>query len=114
MRFAFVSRHVPNQSQIDLAAQQGITLEHIGDRDAFSFPAEEIASLGYKGVVVVHPMAALAAYRDGLAVGVFDNVNRAPVGAPPNFETTQFVVISPRDSSYHCPTCANACGEHCR
>jgi len=93
MNFAFVSRHVPTQGQIELAASKGITLEHVGDRDAFAFPSDEILGLGFVGVVVVHPLAALIAYRAGLSVGVFNNVNRAPIGEPPRFETTDFVVI---------------------
>jgi len=36
MRFAFISRHTPTSGQVKLAADQGITLVTIGDRDAFS------------------------------------------------------------------------------
>ena len=91
-KFAFVSRHVPTEGQIDLAAKSGIELTHLGDQDAFAFPASKIRDMGYVGVVVVHPQAALTAFTSGLAVGVFNNVNRAPVGERPQFETTDLVV----------------------
>jgi len=111
MKFAFVSRHVPTQGQIELAASKGIILEHIGDRDAFAFPVDAIKAAGYVGVVVVHPWAALSAFRDGLSVGVFNNVNRAAVGEPPRFETTDFCVADAK--GWHCETCANSLGELC-
>ena len=91
MKFAFVSRHNPTESQVKLASEKGIELVHVGDRDAFSFPASEFKG-GYQGVVVVHPLAALTAFTAGLHVGVFNNVNRAPVGEKPQFETTDLVV----------------------
>lgn len=92
MKFAFVSRHLPTESQLQLASKSGIELVHVGDRDAFAFPASEFKDGGYEGVVVVHPLAALTAFTAGLHVGVFNNVNRAPVGEKPQFETTDLVV----------------------
>lgn len=69
-------------------ADHGFAIEHVGDRDAFAFPAGEIRSAGFIGVVVVHPQAAITAFIAGLHVAVFNNINRAPVGQPPQFETT--------------------------
>jgi len=94
--FAFVSRHEPSLAQLDLARAAGIELTHIGDRDAFAFPASELKAQGYVGVVVVHPQAALTAFQAGLEVGVFNNVNRASVGEKPQFETTNMVVSDPQ------------------
>ncbi len=88
MKFAFISRHVPTQGQIELAAQKGIELVHVGDRDAFSVSHEEFKS--FDGVVVVHPAMALRLLNTHNQVGVFNNVNRAPVGEKPQFETTEF------------------------
>lgn len=111
LKFAFVSRHVPTASQLDLAAAKGVVLEHVGDRDAFAFPVDEIRSAGFAGVVVVHPWAALTAFRAGLSVGVFNNVNRAAVGEPLRFETTDFHIADA--TGWHCATCANSLGELC-
>lgn len=109
--FAFVSRHTPTQSQIGMALEKGIELKHVGDRDAFAFSAAPLIADGFEGVVVVHPWAALQAFIGGLAVGVFNNANRAPLGMPPQFEATEFHVRE--QSHYHCDTCANSCGEFC-
>lgn len=93
MKFAFISRHVPNQTQIDLAAQKGIELVHVGDRDAFSVSHDEFRS--FDGVVVVHPAMALRLLTTMNMIGVFNNVNRAPVGEKPQFEATQFHIFEP-------------------
>lgn len=97
-RFAFVSRHVPTAAQTTMAAAQAVLLEQVGDRDAFAFPAAELLAAGFSGVVVVHPAAALTALLAGLAVGVFNNVNRAPLGSPPQFETTELRLFEPQTS----------------
>jgi len=81
-RFAFISRHVPTQRRHELAAEQGITLVHVGDVDAFrgDFAAlrlwwdvlqsadgwRETGDRGwqeppFEGCIVVHPAAALRA-----------------------------------------------------
>ncbi len=88
---AFISRHAPTAEQIALAEEQGFTLHHVGDADAFTvtngFVYEASARLGlaFRGVVVVHPAAALRLCSEFM-VGVFENANRAPAGAPPQFE----------------------------
>lgn len=91
-KFAFVSRHVPTNSQISLASAKGIELVHVGDRDGFTLNPLDFIEAGFKGVVVVHAQAAIACYKSGLAVGVFNNINRAPLGEKPSFETTELVV----------------------
>ena len=86
MQFAFISRHNPTDSQITLAAEQGIELVHIGDHDAFTVSPDFVLDAGpFEGVVVVHPAAALR-LADTFLVGVFENANRAPVGERPQFE----------------------------
>lgn len=96
IKFAFISRHEPTQGQHQLAQDQGIALEWIGDLDAFEVTDEEVASQGdFDGVVVVHPAAAMrlaATY----FVGVFKNANRAPVGEKPRFEAEAFEVYDLR------------------
>lgn len=92
MKFAFISRHVPTQTQIDLAAQKGIELVHVGDRDAFSVSRQEFRGL-YDGAIVVHPVMALRLLSEVFDIGVFNNVNRAPVGEKPQFETTDLVLF---------------------
>lgn len=79
-KFAFVSRHSMQDKQVELARESGIELVQCSDEDAFAFPAQKFLDQGYVGVVVVHPQAALTAFTAGLAVGVFNNVNRAPEG----------------------------------
>lgn len=114
MEFAFISRLMPTDRQAALAAEKGIRLTHVGDRDAFAMlpHVRELQEQGFVGVVVVHPLAALTAYQNGMHVGVFNNVNRAPIGQPFQFETTDFVVVM--QPKYHCDTCANSLGEYCK
>ena len=83
--YAFISRHKPTADQTSLAADAGIQLVAVGDMDAFTITPEAVAALGdFSGVVVVHPAAALTligAYN----VAIFENGNRAPEGAKPEF-----------------------------
>jgi hypothetical protein len=97
VQFAFVSRHTPTFSQHYLAAQQGVTLYHVGDADAFTVDAGFVHGHGpFEGVVVVHPAAALRLAPQFL-VGVFENANRAPVGEKPRFEAVSFHIFDQRD-----------------
>lgn len=89
-RFAFVSRHEPTAGQKMLAAKASIELVMVGDRDGFTLNSDEFKE--FKGVIVVHAQAAMRALLSGLKVGVFNNVNRAPLGEKPRFETTSLVV----------------------
>lgn len=82
-QFAFVSRHQPTPEQVLLAKGQDIELNHVGDMDAFNMSL--VAFKHYKGVIVVHPEAALVLFENGTPVGVFENQNRAPIGQPPAF-----------------------------
>ena len=96
--FIFISRHEPNADQHTLAGDQGVRLIHVGDVDAFAPDlraqvADLLAQHDAQGVVAVHPLVALAATANGAAFGSFRNVNRAPVGAPPQFGTDLFVVV---------------------
>lgn len=98
-KFLFISRHEPSQRQHELASEQNIQLIHAGDLDAFADDLEEqIAALDEKyesdGVVAIHPLIALMAARMSLPCGCFRNVNRAPVGEKPQFDTDLFVVFS--------------------
>lgn len=96
MNFAFISRHQPTESQHTLAKIQGHTLTHIGDADAFTVSAGFVHEHGpFEGVVVVHPAAALR-LAPQFAVGVFENANRAPIGAPPQFEAVAFHIFDLR------------------
>lgn len=88
--FAFISRHQPTVEQVALAEQQGITLYHVGDADAFSvtpqwvFSRPETPALTVDGVVVVHPAAALRLC-GVLSIGVFENATRSEEGGPVQF-----------------------------
>ena len=82
--FAFVSRHFSTPEQDAIAARAGIALIHVGDRDGFTFDPMEFGA-EFDGVIVVHPAAALRAAAWGRAVGIWENANRAPEGAPPKF-----------------------------
>jgi len=96
MKFAFISRHLPTDGQIAMAADQGIDLVHIGDADAFTVSPAFVDEHGaFDGVVVVHPAAALRLAPTFL-VGVFENANRAPVGEKPQFEAVAFHVFDLR------------------
>lgn len=102
IHFAFISRHQPTAEQHALAAEKGITLIHVGDADAFtvdnSFVYENAARLDvpFGGVIVVHPAAALRLCSEFL-VGVYENANRAPEGAPPQFAAKALHVYDMRD-----------------
>lgn len=88
MNFAFISRHKPTPEQMQLAAAQGITLIGVGDADAFTITPDFVRGVHggrlFEGVIVVHPAAALRLCHRFL-VGVFENANCAPEGAPPQF-----------------------------
>lgn len=96
MVFLFISRHTPNEQQVRLASEQGHTLLHVGDVDAFDVEAVRklLANNGdADGVVCVHPrIVTIAAQAGWVFFGFFRNVNRAPVGEKPQFETDLFVV----------------------
>jgi hypothetical protein len=97
MRFAFISRHTPTPAQFTLAEQQGIELIHIGDADAFTVSPSWVYERGaFEGVVIVHPAAALRLAGTFL-IGVFENANRAPEGAPPQFEAKSLHIFDMRD-----------------
>lgn len=94
MKFAFISRHMPTDGQIAMAADQGIELVHVGDADAFTVSPSFVAAHGaFDGVVVVHPAAALR-LAPSFLVGVFENANRAPVGEKPQFEAVSFHIFN--------------------
>ena len=97
MLMAFISRHEPTPRQIELAAEQGFELVHIGDHDAFTVGPEFVHGAGaFEAVAVVHPAAALRLAPD-FFVGVFQNANRAPVGQPPQFEAVALHVFNLMD-----------------
>ena len=96
-QFAFISRHVPTDSQHQLAAEQDIELTHIGYHDAFTVAPGFVDAAGaFEGVVVVHPAAALR-LAPHFVVGVFENANRAPVGERPQFEAVSLQLFDLRD-----------------
>lgn len=84
-RFAFISRHKPTEKQVAIATLGNIQLIHVGDRDAFTVDTFELAH--YDGAIVVHPAMAMRLSRVLPAIGVFANINRAPIGQPPQFDT---------------------------
>lgn len=88
-KFAFISRHEPNADQKSLASKAGIEIVHVGDRDAFSLNMGDFSE--FDGVVVVHAVAAMKALRH-CPVGIFNNVNRAPEGAKPQFGTDRLYI----------------------
>lgn len=89
MNFLFISRHAPTESQIAMALDQEITLEHHGDADAFTVGPGFVDSKGaFEGVIVVHPAAALRLAPHFL-VGVFENATRAGENGLPKFEAKE-------------------------
>lgn len=85
-RFAFITRHQATPEQVAIAADSGIELVPIGDRDAFTVSPGDIDAAGaFDGVVVVHPAAAMR-LASAFVIGVFENANRAPEGEKPSFE----------------------------
>ena len=99
MKFAFISRHNPTQGQLQLAADQGITLVQVGDRDAFTVNITDLTSHNdgpFDGVIVVHPAAAMRLCGTFL-IGVFENANRAPEGEKPSFEAVSLHIYDNRD-----------------
>lgn len=99
MKFAFISRHTPTNGQLQLAADQGITLVQIGDRDAFTVNVTDLTGHPdgpFDGAVIVHPAAAMRLCGTFL-IGVFENANRAPEGEKPSFEAVSFHIYDNRD-----------------
>ena len=97
MKFAFISRHAPTIEQIALATDQGITMIHVGDTDAFTVTPAFVYDAGaFEGVIVVHPAAALRLCSEFL-VGVFENANRAAPGEPVKFSALALHLFDLRD-----------------
>jgi len=96
--FVFLSRHEPTDQQKKIAAEKGITILKGNDVDAFGdrlyYEIESWKSIAH-GIICVHPVVALMAHQLGFAVGVFNNINRAPIGEKPQFETTSLAVFEP-------------------
>lgn len=90
--FAVISRHEPTQRQRELADEQGVLLEWVGDMDAFAVHPDMEVLQRFDGVVVVHPAAAMRLCTK-FPVGIFENANRAPVGEAPKFEAAAFHVF---------------------
>ena len=96
LKFAVVSRHAPTSEQHQLANEQGIELDFVGDADAFHITSSLLKKNGeFDGVVVVHPAAAMRLCGEFL-VGVFENANRAPLGEKPQFFARSFHVYDMR------------------
>lgn len=101
MRIAFVSRHAPTPDQLRIVAElqlaEPATLTAVGDLDAFSEGMMDrlmgLREDGYECVVAVHPWIVLGALSLGLAIGVFENANRAPEGAKPEFTAKSLHVL---------------------
>ena len=90
---AFISRHVPTAAQIQMAADEGFKLIHVGDADAFTVSPGWVHEKGPFGAVcVVHPAAALR-LATVFEVGVFENANRAPEGERPQFEPVKLHIF---------------------
>ena len=87
-KFAFISRHEPTAEQHRLAAERGIELVPVGDRDAWQVNAAEFEGLerrGFDGVVSHHPWLVLVAQAAGLRVGVFEKQERLDESEAPEF-----------------------------
>lgn len=93
-RMNFISRHVPNADQIQLAADRGFDLVHIGDVDAFDADAVSAAFSDHPGTAfaVVNPALALnlasLAWATDVTIGVFQNAARPVDGGKPTFKAT--------------------------
>lgn len=85
----FVSRHPPTDRQVQLAGKAGYVLVHVGDDDGFNAPLRAGCA-----VAVVHPASAIRYFADGRTVGIFQNANRAPEGAPPSFVAAALHIYS--------------------
>jgi len=110
-KYAFISRHLPTQEQINLAAEQGIILSHVGDVDAFAWNGKDLPNgkslpefrgtqgyikandTDYDGVIVVHPVMALKAINQ-CPVGIFENGMRPVEGGAPQFEAKSLQIYS--------------------
>lgn len=98
-----ISRHEPNADQIRLAAEQNYDIVHVGDMDAFDPNLTEKVRAAVNrieaetdsevtAVCAVHPLIAFSALKLGTGIASFRNENRAPIGAKPDFLTTELVV----------------------
>lgn len=94
--FLMCSRHKITPEQHALALKAGITLHQGTDLDAFApnhHLIKQVCDQGvFEGVIVVHTSLGLklsTAYR----IGVFENADRAPEGAPPSFQAVGLEVF---------------------
>lgn len=101
-KLAFISRYLPTAEQTELASEQGFTLHHVGDVDAFTVVNRFIHDVGnrlglnFEGVVVVHPAAALRLAPKFL-IGVFENENRTMEEDPTRFAAKSLHIYDLRD-----------------
>lgn len=87
----FISRHQMTESQRKIVSRYWGEVIHVGDADGFT---EDFSKYVDGLIVVVHPAAAIRAVAMGCTVGIFNNVNRAPEGERPSFETTEMHVFT--------------------
>lgn len=95
-KYAFISRHEATPEQVALAQKANIELVPVGDMDAYTIEAAKVWELcpNAVGAVVVNAAAAVRLLFSGLPVAVFENGNRAPEGAPPQFEAKALHLFS--------------------
>ena len=97
-RMNFVSRHVPTDDQIKLAADKGFKLVHVGDVDAFDVNAVDAVFTDNPGTAfaVVNPALAMnlvSLARDtDVTIGVFQNAARPADGGKPTFKAVNLHV----------------------
>jgi hypothetical protein len=101
-KFAFVSRHAPTPDQIRVAAEMNIELVGVGDVDAFGVSEKDgiagflprlLDTQDIEGVICVHALIALRAYKAGFPVGVFQNISRPGPDGKPVFSCGRLEVV---------------------
>lgn len=96
----FISRHQPTAEQEVLAEELGYSLHWAGDVDAFDADLVNLCinfsrKTNCEAIACVHPLIALEAIKQGLAVGIFENANRAPEGEKPQFYAKSLRIVMP-------------------
>ena len=93
--YAYISRHALTGEQLEIINAANITVITLGDMDGFAITKDAVddaAGLEVDGVIVVHAGAVARLMQEGCEVGVFNNLNRAPVGEKPDFGTDSLYI----------------------
>lgn len=84
MKVAYIGRHVATPEQAEMAANAGIELIPVGDRNGFTFDPHEFER--YDGICCAHAAIAMKCLPVVRFVILFENEKRPMEGGAPSFK----------------------------